>query len=211
MDDELARMRTEYAAVGLDEATAGDDPWALAREWFADAIAAQVHEPNAMALATATADGAPSVRIVLVKGLDERGAVFFTNYESRKGGELEQNPRAAAVMLWHAMHRQLRLEGPVTRLAPHESDDYFLARPEGARISAAASPQSRVVAGREELQQRWDDARRAGAARERPEGWGGYRIEAEVLEFWHGRENRLHDRIRFTRTAEGWRRDRLAP
>lgn len=211
MDDELARMRTEYAAVGLDEATAGDDPWELAREWFADAIAAQVHEPNAMALATATPDGVPSVRIVLVKGLDERGAVFFTNYASRKGGELEQNPRAAAVMLWHAMHRQLRLEGPVTRLSPQESDAYFLARPEGARISAAASPQSQVVAGREELERCWDEARREGAAQERPEEWGGYRIEAEVLEFWHGRENRLHDRLRFTRTADGWQRDRLAP
>ena len=211
MSDELARMRTEYARTGLDEAVAGEDPLALAREWFADAIAAQVHEPNAMALATATPDGQPSVRIVLLKGLDERGAVFFTSYESRKGHELAQNPRAAAVMLWHPLHRQLRIEGPVERLAPEESDAYYLARPEGARISAAASPQSQVVADRAELDRRWEQAEQAGAAGHRPDSWGGYRIRPEILEFWHGRENRLHDRLRYTRTAGGWRRDRLAP
>lgn len=211
MSDELARMRTEYARTGLDEATAGEDPMALAREWFADAIAAQVHEPNAMALATATASGEPSVRIVLLKGLDERGAVFFTNYDSRKGRELAQNPRAAAVMLWHPLHRQLRIEGAVSRLDEAESDAYFLARPVGARISASSSPQSQVVADRAELERRWREAEDAGAAEHRPEDWGGYRIAPETLEFWHGRENRLHDRLRFTRAGERWRRDRLAP
>lgn len=211
MSDELARMRTEYARTGLEEEAAGQDPLALASTWFADAIAARVPEPNAMALATASPGGEPSVRIVLLKGLDERGAVFFTSYESRKGRELAQNPRAAAVMLWHPMHRQLRIEGPVTRLDPEESDAYYLARPEGARISAASSPQSQVVADRGELERRWHEAEAAGAAGRRPETWGGYRIEPQVLEFWHGRENRLHDRFRYTRTADGWRRDRLAP
>jgi len=211
MDDDLARMRTEYARTGLDESVAGDDPLALAREWFAEAIAAQVHEPNAMALATATPDGQPSVRIVLLKGLDERGAVFFTSYASRKGDELARNPRAAAVMLWHPLHRQLRIEGPVEQLPAEESDAYYLARPEGARISATASPQSHVVADRAELERRWDEAQRAGAALHRPATWGGYRIVPEVLEFWHGRENRLHDRLRYTRVEGGWRRDRLAP
>ena len=211
MSDDLARMRTEYAKAGLDEATAGDDPIGLAQAWIAEAIAAGVHEPNAMALATATRDGEPSVRIVLLKGFDATGAVFFTNYDSRKGRELEQNPRAAAVLLWHPLHRQLRIEGAVTRLDPHESDAYFLARPEGARISAASSPQSQVVAGREEIERRWHEAEDHRAAERRPEGWGGYRIAPEVLEFWHGRENRLHDRIRFTRRGDDWTRDRLAP
>ncbi|GAA3542757.1 pyridoxine/pyridoxamine 5'-phosphate oxidase [Aeromicrobium flavum] len=211
VNEDLARMRTEYARAGLDESAAGDDPIALAQVWLAEAIAAGVHEPNAMAVATATPAGEPSVRIVLLKGLDDAGAVFFTNYASRKGRELAENPRAAAVMLWHPLHRQLRLEGAVERLDPQESDAYFLARPEGARISAAASPQSQVVAGRDELERRWQEAEAAGAAGERPAGWGGYRIAPEVVEFWHGRENRLHDRIRFTRSDAGWSRDRLAP
>lgn len=211
MSDDLSRLRTEYARTGLDEATAGDDPIRLAQVWIAEAIAAGVHEPNAMALATATTDGQPSVRIVLLKGFDASGAVFFTNYDSRKGRELAENPRAAAVLLWHPLHRQLRIEGAVTRLDAHESDAYFAARPEGARISAAASPQSQVVAGRDELDRRWHEAERGGAADHRPEGWGGYRIAPEVLEFWHGRENRLHDRIRFTRDGDAWTRDRLAP
>lgn len=211
MSDELAGMRTEYARTGLAEDAAGRDPLVLAQQWLADAIAARVHEPNAMALATATPDGRPSVRIVLLKGLDERGAVFYTNHESRKGCELAQNPRAAAVLLWHPLQRQLRIEGPVSAVSSQESDAYYRARPEGARISAAASPQSQVVTGREELEHRWRAAEAAGAADERPANWGGFRIEPEVLEFWHGRENRLHDRLRFTRTDDGWSRDRLAP
>ena len=209
--DDLAAIRTEYAPVGLEEEAAGFDPIDLGRRWIAEAIERGVHEPNAMALATATADGAPSVRIVLLKGWDERGAVFFTNYTSRKGRELEQNPRAAAVLLWHPIGRQLRIEGAVTRLDPVESDSYFLARPQGARVSAAASPQSQVVADRAELDRRWREAASAGAAERRPDDWGGYRIAPEVVEFWHGREDRLHDRLRFRRTGGGWTRERLAP
>ncbi len=208
---DLARMRTEYARIGLDEATAGADPLLLADRWLADAVAAGVHEANAMALATATPDGVPSVRIVLLKGLDDRGAVFYTNYASRKGRELADNPRAAVVMLWHPLQRQLRLEGTVTRIDATESDAYYFARPEGARIGAAASPQSQVVADRAELERYWLQAEEAGAVDQRPPHWGGYRLHVDVAEFWHGRENRFHDRIRFRREDRGWLRERLAP
>lgn len=204
-------MRTEYESAGLDEAAAGDEPFALAHRWLSDAVAAGVPEPNAMALATATGDAVPSVRIVLLKALDDRGAVFFTHYDSRKGRELAANPRAAAVLLWHPMHRQLRLEGAVERVAPAESDAYFLSRPEGARVSAAASPQSQVVPDRATLDRWRAEAAGRGAADRRPEDWGGYRLVVDVAEFWHGREDRLHDRIRFTRSGDRWTRDRLAP
>lgn len=209
--DDLARMRTEYARIGLEEAAAGDDPIALVRDWLSEAMAAGVHEPNAMALATATPAGAPSVRIVLMKGLDERGVVFYTGYGSRKGSELATNPRAAVVLLWHQMQRQVRIEGPVEELTAAESDAYYLSRPEGARISAAASPQSQVVADRAELDRLWEQAEAQGAAAHRPERWGGYRILAESLEFWQGRQNRLHDRIRYRRAGDEWVRERLAP
>lgn len=210
-DDALASMRTEYARTGLDETAAGTDPWALVGRWLTDAVTAGVHEPNAMALATATPDGAPSVRIVLMKGFDERGAVFFTNYESRKGHEIEANPRAAAVLLWHPLQRQVRLEGPVVRLPSEESEAYYLSRPPGARISAASSPQSQVVADRGELERRWHEAEASAAGDHRPPFWGGYRLEADVVELWHGRQDRLHDRLRFTRRGDDWLRERLAP
>ncbi|HWV27973.1 MAG TPA: pyridoxamine 5'-phosphate oxidase [Aeromicrobium sp.] len=208
---DLASMRTEYAAVGLDEATAGSDPYDLFDRWLEQAVAAGLAEPNAMALATATVDGVPSVRIVLLKGLDESGAVFHTNYDSRKGVELAQNPRAAAVLLWHDLARQVRLEGTVERVSAAESDAYFATRPEGGRISAAASPQSQVVADRAELERRWQQAAVGPDAGARPVNWGGLRLVIDSFEFWQGRPDRLHDRIRFTRVPQGWRRDRLAP
>ena len=208
---DLAAMRTEYSRAGLDEESAGQDPFALFDEWLAQAVAAGVHEPNAMALATATTDGAPSVRIVLLKSFDENGAVLHTNYLSRKGAELQENPRAAAVLLWHEVQRQVRIEGPVSRLSAEESDAYFLSRPPGGRVSAAASPQSQVVADRAELQRRWDEAAASSAAGRRPESWGGLRIAVESIEFWQGRENRLHDRIRFRRSGGEWVKERLAP
>lgn len=210
---DLAAMRTEYARAGLDEAEAGVDPLALFRRWLEEAVAAQVHEPNAMALATATPDGLPSVRIVLLKQLDRAGAVFYTGYTSRKGREVEENPHAAAVMLWHPLQRQVRLEGPVTRVPEAESDAYFASRPPGSRLGAVASPQSQVIADRGELERRVEAARAevGDAPADRPDTWGGYRIEPVVLEFWQGRENRLHDRLRFVRTGDAWRRERLAP
>jgi pyridoxamine 5'-phosphate oxidase len=210
---DLARMREEYAREGLDEATAGDDPLALLGRWLNEAIDAEVYEPNAMALATATPDGRPSVRIVLLKGLDDRGLTFFTSYESRKGAELEANPRASAVMLWHALQRQVRVEGAVTRIDDAESDAYFGSRPRGSQIGAVASPQSRVISGRDVLDERVAEVTQMfdGQDVARPPVWGGYRIALESVEFWQGRHSRLHDRIRFVREGDGWRRDRLAP
>jgi pyridoxamine 5'-phosphate oxidase len=213
---DLSAMRHEYGEQGLDEteldrAGAGDDPFALFGRWLADAVGAGLAEPNAMALATATPDGVPSVRVVLLKSLDADGAVFHTNYDSRKGAELAANPRAAAVLLWHDLARQVRLEGPVERIAAAESDAYFTSRPPGGRISAAASPQSQVVADRAELERRWEQAAAAPDAGTRPEHWGGLRLRIESFEFWQGRPNRLHDRIRFRAGDDGWLRDRRAP
>ncbi|MGH3424309.1 MAG: pyridoxamine 5'-phosphate oxidase [Nocardioidaceae bacterium] len=214
MDPErLARLREEYAAEGLDETAAGDDPIVLFDSWLDAAVASGLPEPNAMALATATPGGVPSVRMVLLKGFDRRGATFFTNYESRKAGELETNPRAALAMLWHLLRRQVRIEGPVARIPEAESDAYFASRPYGSRLGAAASPQSRVVADRAELDRRYSSAEAAAGAGpvERPAHWGGYRVEPQVMEFWQGRAERMHDRLRFTRAGDGWRRERLAP
>ena len=210
---DLAQMRSEYARTGLDEATAGDDPLALLGEWLDQAVAAQLHEPNAMALATATPDGRPSVRIVLLKGLDDAGLSFFTNYDSRKGHELTANPQAAAVLLWHPLQRQVRVEGPVTRLADAESDAYFASRPRGSQIGAVASPQSRRIAGREVLEERVAEVEQFfdGTDVVRPPVWGGYRLGIESIEFWQGRESRLHDRLRFVRRGDAWSRERLAP
>ncbi|MEJ7633729.1 pyridoxamine 5'-phosphate oxidase [Aeromicrobium sp.] len=210
---DLARMRAEYARDGLEEAAAGDDPLALFGRWLGEAIDAGLHEPNAMALATATPDGRPSSRIVLLKGLDDRGLTFFTGYESRKGAELAANPRAAATMLWHPLQRQVRVEGPVARIDEAESDAYFQSRPRGSQIGAVASPQSRRIASREVLEERVIEVEQIFAGHDvlRPPIWGGYRIALEQVEFWQGRESRLHDRLRYLRQGDGWRRDRLAP
>ncbi|MCL3817755.1 pyridoxamine 5'-phosphate oxidase [Aeromicrobium wangtongii] len=210
---DLARMRSEYARDGLDEQAAGDDPLVLFDRWFDDAVTAGVHEPNAMALATATPQGRPSSRIVLLKGLDDRGLVFFTGYESRKGRELSANPWAAATMLWHPLQRQVRIEGSVTRIPEEESDAYFAVRPRGAQIGAVASPQSQPIADRRTLDQRVAEVEQAYAGRdiERPVVWGGYRIAVDSIEFWQGRDGRLHDRLLFTRAPGGWTRERLAP
>lgn len=206
-------MRRDYARAGLDEDAAGADPVTLFARWLDEAVAAGVHEPNAMALATATPDGRPSSRIVLLKGFDARGLVFFTGYESRKGRELTANPWAAATMLWHSLERQVRVEGAVTRLSDPESDAYFASRPRGSQVGAVASPQSRVIAGREVLEQRALEVERffADSDVERPPVWGGYRVALERVEFWQGRASRLHDRIRFVRVGDDWRRERLAP
>lgn len=210
---DLARMRHEYADAGIDEAGIGADPVPVVQRWLDEAVAAGVHEPNAMALATATPDGRPSVRIVLLKGFDDRGLVFFTGYGSRKGLELEANPHAAATLLWHELQRQVRVEGTVTRVSPDESDAYFASRPRGSQISAVASPQSLPVADRAELDQRRSEIEELFADRdvERPDGWGGYRIALDTVELWQGRSSRFHDRLRFTFAGDGWTSERLAP
>jgi pyridoxamine 5'-phosphate oxidase len=210
---ELARMRSEYARDGIDEAAAGDDPLSLFSRWLDEAVAAGLDEPNAMALATATPDGRPSARIVLLKGFDARGLVFFTGYESRKGRELDANPFAAATMLWHPLQRQVRIEGPVTKIDEAESDAYFASRPRGAQIGAVASPQSRTIPDRQALEDRVAEVEHVFAERDvvRPPVWGGYRVAIESIEFWQGRQSRLHDRMRFTAAGDTWTRERLAP
>ena len=210
---DLAALRAEYAREGLEEADAGDDPVALFGRWLDDAVAAGVNESNAMALATADAAGRPSVRIVLLKGFDDAGAVFYTNYASRKGEELAANPWASAVLLWHPLQRQVRIEGQVERLEPAESDAYFASRPRGAQIGAAASHQSRPVEDRAQLEAQVAEVERTFEGRdvERPDEWGGYRLTLDAVEFWQGRANRVHDRLRFTRDGEGWSRERLQP
>ncbi len=210
---DLARMRETYAREGLDETAAGDDPVALLGRWFDDALTAKLHEPNAMALATATPDGRPSVRIVLLKGLDDSGLTFYTNYESRKGRELAVNPRAAAALLWHPLQRQVRVEGPVAPISATDSDAYFQTRPHGSQLGALASPQSAVIDDRATLEARYEEAAATYGEGDvpRPDHWGGYRIELESMEFWQGRADRLHDRLRFVRDDTSWVRERLAP
>ena len=184
------------------------DPLRQFEAWFAEAQRAGVRVPEAMAVATATSDGAPSARMVLLKEVDERGFVFFTNYESRKGVELEANPRAALLFHWQSPGRQVRVEGAVERVSAAESDKYFSSRPVGSRLGAIASKQSRPLADREELERAVealpDDA-------PRPEWWGGYRVRPERYEFWQHRENRLHDRFLYERDGEAWRIQRLSP
>ena len=197
----------------MDEAQVDADPIVQFGRWFADAEAADLIEPNAMTLATAAAGGRPSARMVLLKGFDERGFVFYTNYESRKAGELDGSPVAALVFWWGALQRQVRVEGAVERVRREESEAYFRSRPLGSRLGAWASAQSQVIAGRAELEERLEQltARYRDGDVPLPPFWGGYRIRPEVIEFWQGRPNRLHDRLRYRRTPGGWDIDRLSP
>jgi pyridoxamine 5'-phosphate oxidase len=188
-------------------------PVARFQAWLDDAIAAGLPEPTAMALATASADGTPSNRMVLLKGVDEDGFVFFTNFNSVKGRDLEQNPKAALIFHWQPLGRQVRVSGPVRKLKAADSDAYFATRPPGSRYSAAASPQSEVIARREDLERRVEElkAEFPDDSVPRPRHWGGYRVRPDVIEFWTHRDDRLHDRIRYRRKRDGWAVDRLAP
>ena len=206
-------MRREYTREALDEAAVDADPVVQFGRWFEQATQADLLEPHAMTLATATPDGRPSARMVLLRGFDERGFCFYTNYQSRKGAELAANPRAALVFWWDRLERQVRVEGRVAPTSRAESEAYFSSRPPGSRLSAAASPQSRVVDARATLERRV-----AKLAADHPDGqvplpefWGGFRLTPELVEFWQGRPNRLHDRLRYRRAPGGWTIERLAP
>ena len=206
-------MREEYTRYGLDESDLASDPTEQFRRWFDVALAAGLHEPNAMILATATSEGAPSARVVLLKGHDERGFVFYTNHEGRKAVELSENPRCALLFYWGGLERQVRIEGVAARISEAESDAYFASRPRGSQLGAWASTQSREAEGREALEQRLQTLEQQYEDREvpRPPFWGGYRVEPDAFEFWQGRENRLHDRLVYRRSGEGWRVSRLQP
>jgi pyridoxamine 5'-phosphate oxidase len=210
----LDDLRREYTQRGLREEDLAPDPFRQFGAWF-DAVAqADIREPNAMTLATATPDGRPSARMVLLKGVDPRGFAFFTNYESRKGAELAANPQAALVFFWVQLERQVRVEGRVERVSTEESDEYFASRPEGSQLGAWASQQSAVLPDREPLEARYEELRAQYEGHEvpRPPFWGGFRVVPETVEFWQGRANRLHDRLRYRRQSGGsWVIERLSP
>ncbi|RQS20408.1 pyridoxamine 5'-phosphate oxidase [Burkholderia sp. Bp8992] len=211
----LADLRINYSRASLDEADAAPDPLAQFDRWFKEALAAKLPEPNTMTLATVGDDGRPSARIVLIKGVDERGFVFFTNYESRKGRDLAAHPQAALLFYWIELERQVRIEGRIEKTSAEESDRYFASRPLGSRIGAWASEQSAVIDSRATLEAREKAvSERYGDNPPRPPHWGGYRLVPDSIEFWQGRPSRLHDRLLYTRdaaAASGWTISRLSP
>jgi pyridoxamine 5'-phosphate oxidase len=213
MDPDLAAMRRDYTVGGLTKAEMAADPITQFEAWFETAKQGGVHEPNGMVLATVDADGQPSSRVVLLKIVDQRGLAFFTNLESRKGRALAANRKAAATVWWGPLERQVRFEGVIEPVAAAEADTYFQSRPEGSRIGAWASPQSRVIENRTALEalEQAATARFAGGTIPRPPHWGGYRLVPHAAEFWQGRQNRLHDRFRYHRAGDGWTLERLAP
>ena len=210
----VSEFRRQCAQAGLTEGEVDPDPFRQFARWFQDALQAELPQPHAMTLATAMRDGAPAARMVLLKDFDERGFTFYSNYDSQKGNELAQNPRAALVFYWAELSRQVRISGWVSRVTPEESDAYWRTRPVGSRLGALASPQSQVINGREVLEARLMRLRAdyPNGDIPRPPHWGGYRLSPWTIEFWHSRENRLHDRLRYTRRPDhGWRLERLSP
>ena len=210
----LADLRKDYSLAGLKEQDLAKDPFRQFDKWFQEASAAKIPEPNAMTLATATREGRPSARTVLLKGVDGRGFVFYTNYESRKGRELEANPRAALVFPWVAIERQVLVEGVLTKVSREESEAYFHSRPHPSQLSAWVSQQSSVVSGRATLEDglKAVEKKFAGQVVPLPPHWGGFRLNPTSVEFWQGRRSRLHDRLRYRREADGgWTVERLAP
>jgi len=214
MDTSIADLRQEYSQKGLNEKEAEPNPFQQFQIWFDQALSAQLLEPNAMTLATVTAEGKPSARVVLLKHFNEQGFVFYSNYHSRKGQELGQNPWAALVFWWASLERQVRIEGRVEQVSEQESDAYFYSRPWGSRLGAWASEQSQVVSDRQVLEQRLVELEQQYQDQEipRPPHWGGYRLVPIAIEFWQGRPNRLHDRLSYHRLEDGnWQIERLSP
>jgi len=210
----LADLRKDYSLAGLTEKELARDPFRQFEKWFQEAEAAKLPEPNAMILATATRDGRPSARTILLKGLDGRGFVFYSNYESRKGRELDGNPRATLVFPWVALERQVIVEGVVVKVAREESEAYFHSRPRASQLGAWVSQQSSIIAGRSVLDESLKALEKKYAGQEvpLPPQWGGWRLAPETVEFWQGRRSRLHDRLRFRREKDGaWSVERLAP
>ncbi|MBO9152753.1 pyridoxamine 5'-phosphate oxidase [Chitinophaga sp. GCM10012297] len=211
INQKIADLRQDYRRATLNESEAAADPLTQFGQWWQEAVQSELEEPNAMTLATSTADGRPSARIVLLKSFDGNGFLFFTNYESRKGRELEQNPFATLLFFWKELERQVRIEGTVSKAPAGVSDEYFHSRPVGSRIGAAASPQSEVIPDRHFLEERVKRLEAAGEP-ERPEHWGGYIVKPLLVEFWQGRSSRLHDRLRYTPAGgSSWKIERLAP
>jgi pyridoxamine 5'-phosphate oxidase len=210
----IEERRKDHSLLTLREEDLDPDPIRQFQLWLDEAMRSVIPEVNAMALATATPDGRPSVRMVLLRGIDERGFSFFTNYESRKAREMEANPHAAMVFFWHELERQVRIEGRIERTSDEESDRYFQGRPSGSKLGAWSSPQSQVIAGRDQLEARFRELedRYPDGSIPRPVNWGGYRLIPDAVEFWQGRPNRLHDRLRYQRRDGGeWLIERLAP
>ena len=209
----IANLRHDFSKDALNEETARKNPFEQFELWLAEAIEKRIHEPNAMALSTATADGKPSSRIVLLRRFDENGFTFYTNYKSRKGLEIEENPYAALLFYWAEIEKQVRVEGIIAKGDEENSNEYFSSRPRESQIGAWASPQSRVISFRNELEEKFNKLTEQSVGKEipRPPDWGGYVLNPEIFEFWQGRANRLHDRLRYKRTESGWKVERLAP